>query len=51
MAKMTKAQARKRLKEAEKKLMDVAVAFPTALSFKQMDTIIRQLSRVHTKLK
>ena len=51
MAKMTKAQARKRLKEAEKKLMDVAVAFPKALSFKQMDTIIRQLSRVHTKLK
>ena len=51
MAKMTKAQARKRLKEAEKKLMDVAVAFPKALYFKQMDTIIGQLSRVHTKLK
>jgi len=48
---MSKAQARKRLKEAEKKLMDVAVSFPQALSFKQMDTIITQLSKVHNKLK
>ena len=51
MAKMTKAQARKRLKEAEKKLMDVAVAFPHALTFKNMDTIIGHISRVQTKLK
>jgi len=51
MARMTKAQARKRLKEAEKKLMDVAVSFPQALSFKQMDVIIGQLSKVHNKLK
>tara|TARA_R110001599_G_C11929440_1_gene629373 strand:- start:499 stop:651 length:153 start_codon:yes stop_codon:yes gene_type:complete len=50
MAKMTKAQARKRLKEAEKKLMDVAVAYPKALSFKNMDTIIGHISRVFNKL-
>jgi hypothetical protein len=50
MAKMTKAQARKRLKEAEKKLMDVAVNHPSALSFKTMDTIIGHLKRATKKL-
>jgi|AP95_1055475.scaffolds.fasta_scaffold08351_4 hypothetical protein len=50
MAKMTKAQARKRLYEAEQKLMAVATAHPAALSFKIMDTLVGYLSRAKKKL-
>lgn len=51
MAKCTKAQARKRLSEAEKKLMDVAVAHPKALSFKTMDGLIRVINTAKGKLR
>ena len=50
MAKMTKAQAKKRMREAEKKLMDVAVAYPKALTFKCMDKIIGDINRAFNKL-
>jgi hypothetical protein len=50
MAKLTKAAARKRIKEAEQKLMAVATAHPAALSFKTMDTLIGHLNRATKKL-
>jgi hypothetical protein len=51
VAKMTKATARKRVKEAEKKLMDVATSHPSALSFLTMDKILRLTMNVRKKLK
>ena len=51
MARMTKAQARKRVREAEKKLMDVATNFPSALSFSTMDKIFKLTLAASRKLK
>jgi hypothetical protein len=50
MPKLTKAAARKRIHEAEQKLMAVATAHPAALSFKTMDTLVGYLSRAKKKL-
>lgn len=48
--KLTKAAARKRVKEAEAKLMAVAVSHPQALPFKTMDTLIQHMNRIKNKL-
>lgn len=51
MAKMTKAQARKRLAEAGTKIMKVMIDYPEALSLTKMDSIIKTLSNSTKKLK
>ena len=51
MAKLTKAQARKRIKEAEAKLMAVASSYPSAISFMTMDKIFKITLSASKKLK
>ena len=51
MAKLTKAQARKRIKEAESKLMAVASSHPSALSFMTMDKVFKITQGATGKLK
>tara|TARA_R110000751_G_scaffold205320_1_gene309562 strand:- start:165 stop:320 length:156 start_codon:yes stop_codon:yes gene_type:complete len=51
MAKLTKAQARKRIKEAESKLMAVASSYPSALSFMTMDKVFKITMGATRKLK
>jgi len=52
MAKMTKAQARKRIMEAKTKIMKVALEFPSpALSLMKATKIADDLQKVANKLK
>ncbi len=51
MAKMTKAAARKRIKEAERKLVDVAVAHPDVISFPNLDKLLKLTAAATRKLK
>ena len=51
MARMSKAQARKRLAEAGQKVFKVMVAYPEACSPMQMDKMIKELAKITNKLK
>jgi len=48
---MTKSQARKRIQEAESKLMSVAANHPYALSFLTIDKILKITLAAQKKLK
>jgi len=52
MAKMTKAQARRRIEEAKSKIMRVALEFPSpALSLMKATKMADELQKVANKLK
>ncbi len=50
MAKMTKAQARRRLAEAGSKVMKVMIAYPEACSAMCADKIVKELAKITKKI-